>query len=388
MIKTGRIWTSLVLLYGQGFAQEAKEHHGEHAPTMIILEPGQLENLDLDVIAIQHGKLMDRLRFPAEVEFDPMRVAHLTPRVEGIAREVNYRLGDPVSKGDVLAVLESRELAKAKSDYLASQAREALHQKIFEREKRLWQKRISAEQEFLEAEQALAEARIAVRQDRETLFSLGVSGDTLESLPHESERVLNRYRMTMPFDGKIIEQHITLGEVLTTGRTAFVVADTRVVWVMARVSERDLNAVRVGQKGVATFKGLPNRVFPGIVDFIGSQVDRESRTAPIRLVLNNPRGLLRAGMFGQVTVQVTHTKEANAYLVPKTALQRIKNGHVAFRQREPGEYEMVSVTVIAESNEFAEITGPLQPGDRLVAGDTFILKSQANQEALAGDHDH
>ena len=93
-------------------------------------------------------------------------------------------------------------------------------------------------------------------------------------------------------------------------------------------------------------------------------------------------------MFGQVVVQVPSKKETNAYLVPKTALQRVRSGYVAFRQLEPGRYEMVSVTVLSESNDFAEVTGDLQPGDQLVTGDTFILKSHANKEELVGDHAH
>lgn len=391
MIKAGMIWVSLALFYVQGFAQEHQDHQDhldEHEEGIVVLEPEQLETLDLGVITVQHGKLTDTLRFPAEIEFDPMRVAHLTPRVEGITKEVNFRLGDSVKKRDVLAILESRELGKAKSDYMAQLAREALHQKTFEREKRLWEKRISAEQDFLVAEQILAETRIAVRQAREVLLSLGVSNEILTTLPNESELVLNRYNMTMPFDGKIIEQHISLGEVLTTQRTAFIVADTSHVWVMARVTERDLSAVKTGQEALATFKGLPGRTFPGEVDFISSQIERDSRTAQIRLVLENPQEMLRAGMFGQVVVQVPSKKETNAFLVPKNALQRVQDGYVAFRQLEPGRYEMVSVNVLTESNDFAEVTGDLQPGDQLVTGDTFILKSHANKEELVGDHDH
>lgn len=388
MIRLSFIGMCLILSCVLGLAQEHKDHHEKHEEGIVTLEPEQLKTLDLEIITVQHGKLTDTLRFPAEIEFDPTRVAHLTPRVEGIAKEVNYRLGDWVKKGAVLAILESRELGKAKSDYLASLAREVLHRKVFEREKRLWEKRVSAEQDFLQAEQILTETRIAVRQAREALFALGVSNDIMKSLPNESEKVLNRYRMTMPFDGKIIEQHITLGEVLNTERTAFIVADTTQVWVMARVTERDLSAVRIGQKAVATFKGIPGHIFSGTVDFIGSQIERDSRTAQIRLVLENQREILRAGMFGEVAVLVPNTKEADAFLVPKAALQRVKEGFVAFRQLEPGRYEMVPITVLTESNDFAEVTGALQPGDQLVTGDTFILKSQANKENLVGDHDH
>jgi len=360
------------------------ETHGE----IVVLAPAQRASLDLSVTAVQHGRLTDTLRFPSEIEFDPMRVAHLTPRVAGMVKEVHFRLGDSVKKGEVLAVLESRDLGKAKSDYLAALARQDLHEKIYAREKGLWEKGVSAEQEFLEAELDWAEARIRVRQARESLYSLGVDEESLEALSNESQIALNRYRMTMPFAGTIIRQHITLGEMLTEGSAAFVVADTSRVWVMAQVSERDLNAIRPGQIGVMSFNGLPNRGFRGVVDFISSEIDRETRTARMCLVLDNPGGMLRAGMFGQTSVLVPNEKEAETFLVPKAALQRMAHGPVAFREIEPGRYEMVAVAIVVASEEFAEVTGPLQPGDRLVTGDTFILKSQAGKAGMASGHHH
>jgi len=387
MIETRMLLVSALLFTATAYAQH--DHHDDHSEEGIVtLEPSQMEALDLSVIALERGSLTDAHRFPAEVELDPMRVAHLTPRVEGIVREVHYRLGDRVSEGALLATLESRELGKAKSTYLAALAREALREKIHAREKRLWEKGISAEQDFLEAEQARVEARIATSLAREALFSLGVSRTELEALPDQAERVLNRYRMTMPFDGTIIEQHITFGEVLNPGSTAFIVADTRTVWIMARVSERDLRRIAIGQEGLAVFDGQPERTYRGNIDFIDARLDRETRTARVRLVAENPGERLRAGMFGRLTVLVPNASGEIGFLVPKTALQRTEDGHVVFRRLEPGRYQRLVVTLLAETDVLAEISGPLEPGEVVVTGDTFILESSAGGESLVGSHNH
>ena len=199
---------------------------------------------------------------------------------------------------------------------------------------------------------------------------------------------LNQYRMTMPFAGRIIEQHISRGEVLKEDNAAFVVADASRMWVMARVSERDLNAVRPGQEGMVTLSSLPGRTFPAAVDFIGSRLDSETRTARARVVLDNPDQVLRAGMFAVLTVVVPGVEKSEAFLVPAAAVQGDGEDALVFRVLGPGRYEAVRVTRLAQSDALVEIAGPLQSGDALASGDTFVLKSLAGGEEMGAGHAH
>ena len=381
-------WVILgIVLLSSPFAlgQDHEEHHEDE---FITLTEEQRRTLNLNNHVVSKGSINQILTFPAELQFDPMNVAHLTPRVEGIVKEVRVRLGDTVEKGEVLAILESRELGTAKSNYLAALARQSLRQKTLAREERLWQKRISAEQDYLVAEQALAESRIEVRGAREALYALGLDEKTLLRLPHQSERSLNRYQMTAPFEGQVTEQHITLGEVVREDRAAFVVVDTRTMWVMAQVPERDLSTVRTGVEGLVQLTGLPQNSFSGTVDFISHQLDRNTRTAAARLVLDNPTQLLRAGMYGSLAVTIENPKQSGGFLVPQSALQQLGDQKVVFRQLEPGNYQMITVSILAQSGGFAEVMGDLSVGNRLVTGDTFILKSIAAKESMGEGHAH
>jgi cobalt-zinc-cadmium efflux system membrane fusion protein len=193
---------------------------------------------------------------PGEVGLNEDRLAHIVPRVSGIARDIRKNLGDQVRKDEVMAELESRELADAKADYLASRERLALTQTNFIREERLWRENISAELEYLEAKQAFAETKIELRAAEQKLHALGFSEEFLKQLPTHSEMSLTRYNMVAPFDGTVIEKHITLGEMIKDDVTAYVVADLSSVWVNINVYQKDLLFIK---------KGLSVDIFHGMI---------------------------------------------------------------------------------------------------------------------------
>jgi multidrug efflux pump subunit AcrA (membrane-fusion protein) len=124
------------------------------------------------------------------------------------------------------------------------------------------------------------------------------------------------------------------------------------------------------------------------VDYIGSQLDPSTRTVEARVILPNPEGRFRPGMFGMVTVFSDAAPDADGLLVPTAALQRVAGGHVVFVVVGDGEYRQARVRVVAQSKEFAQIAGELRPGVRVAVGDTFILKSEVGKEAMGGGHSH
>ena len=366
------------------------QHEESHEENIVTLTEDQMKSLSLGSVQVSRGELTERFSFPAEIQFDPMKVAHLTPRVQGTVREVNHVLGDVVKGGSELAVLESRELGVSKSNYLASLALQRLRERTFAREERLWKQQITSEQDYLEAAQALEESRIEVLLARQNLLALGVSEEDLALLGLQGNHLeLNRYRMTMPFDGRIIEQHITRGEVLDERDAAFVVADTRSMWVNARVPERDLAQVSEGLEALVTVKSLGGAAFNGRIEYLSSQLDPETRTALARLTLPNPDGLLRAGMFAEVTVLVPRqSATSGGLIVPSAAIQRVKDGQVVFKRMGEGTYESIPVTILRITANAAEVSGELAAGDSLATGDLFILKSQVSKHELGSGHSH
>ncbi len=269
---------------------------------------------------------------PGEVALNADRRAQIAPRIPGVVQQVLKNLGDPVWTGETPVIIESRELAELKSTYLTAKERLSLVESIFQREEDLWRKKISPEQKYLEVKKALAEVWIELRAAEQKLYALGFSKTDLSRLPTQKDTAFTRYAITAPFDGTVIEKHITLGELLKNDTAAYVIADLRAVWVHLSVYPKDLPFVRTGQPvTIAASYGIPHS--QGQISYVGPLIG-ETRTALARVVLPNPEGHWRPGLFvaGQLVVENSEVP----LLIPQTALQTIEERPSVFVETPEG----------------------------------------------------
>jgi len=369
---------------------EEGEHggHEEHESGVVHLSPEKLEGLKITVVPVHAGSVNSVLSLPVEISFDPDNEAHVVPRARGIVRAVHVGIGDIVKEGQVLAVLESRELATAKSRYLAALAMRELARTTFTREQKLWEDKISAEQDYLQAKAAYQSAQIAVDTAEQELHALGVSQTDVDGLPRAEDATLTHYEILAPFGATVIERHIALGETVGDDDDIFFIAKLDPVWAMGRATERDIRRIQAGQRVAIQLDALPGEEFPGKVDYIGNKLDPQSRTVNVRVVLPNPEATLRAGLFGRMLVFVDEHAHDEAILVPNDALQRTETGAIVYKETEPGEFRAVRVSVLHASQTHTEVQGELADGDRVAVGDIFVLKSEAEKESMGGGHSH
>ena len=175
----------------------AGNNHADGAGYVEVTD-GDIDALGITIGQADTGPVDGEVELPAEVRFDQTQLAHVSPRVSGIVRAVHVTEGDAVETGQLLAVLDSRALADAKAGYLSALARLDLNQSRFERERRLWEQQISAEQDFLDARQALEESRIEVRSARQQLEALGVDEAARATLASATDQPLTRYALAAP----------------------------------------------------------------------------------------------------------------------------------------------------------------------------------------------
>lgn len=377
---------------------EKNDDHDDHEghkggeEGVVHLSPNKLRALNLSTATVRHGALSLTLELAAEVRWNATQVAHVVPRVPGVVRRVHKGIGDSVREGEELAFLDSRELATAKAAYLAALARAQLAQINHDREERLWKQEVSAERDYLEAQTALTESQIEQRLTHLHLHALGVSDRDVSALTKAPDSELTLYRMTAPFDGVIVDKHIARGEMLKDDSQAFLIVDHSNVWVIGRAYERDLRLLRKEQKATVRLDAFPGELFEGSVDYIASQLDAETRTVGVRVVLDNPDSRFRSGMFGVMSVfanpSLNDRNHLSGLIVPRAAVQRVKGGFVVFRKTEPGVFRMLPVKVGGQSKEFALVSGDLRAGDLVAIGDTFVLKSESAKEEMGGGHSH
>ncbi len=350
----------------------------------VHISQAELVEFGIETEEVQSRQLQIHLDLSGEVSFNADRVAHIVPRVPGIVLEVNKALGDSVEVGDVLAVLESRELANAKAAFLASKERRELKKSNLDREKRLWEKKVSSEQEYLSAKSEYAEAKIEEHVAEQGLHALGLGRGQIENLVGQHDQSLTRYELTAPISGVITEKHITIGEKISGDDQPFIIADTSQVWVDFTLYQKDLAAVRKGQEVAIT--PYENGVFAtGKVEWISSYLDESTRTATARAVIDNREGLFFPGMFVSGKVAVDNVKVDQA--IKKTGIQVVEEKRVVFVQSGE-EFTIHPVELGREDHEYIEVVSGLFSGQRYAYKNSFTLKSELEKDSFGGGHAH
>jgi membrane fusion protein, heavy metal efflux system len=359
----------------------AHDHeHGEEP--LIRLSEAQQQQLGIALAVAQSGILETSLTLPGTVGLNTERVVRIVPRIPGVVRDVRKRLGDAVRAGEVLAVIDSRELADAKAGYLAAVERFTLAESTFVREKGLWERQISPEQDYLAAKQALTEARIELQAAKHKLQALGLSEATLRQLASRPEGSLTRYEIVSPLTGTLIEKTVTAGELLKDDTEVFVVADLGTVWVTLQVPPTALSAVRKGQRVTISAGGMMPEA-EGQISYVAPVLLEETRTAATRVELPNPDGRWRPGLF--VTATIASNGSAASVLIPKSAVQTIEGQPSVFVKTGEG-FSPRPVTLGRANETHVEVASGLSPGERYAATETFILKAELAKGEASHQH--
>ncbi|MFQ5699382.1 MAG: efflux RND transporter periplasmic adaptor subunit [Myxococcota bacterium] len=218
-----------------------------------------------------------------------------------------------------------------------------------------------------------------VKEVRKQVGDTVQAGDVLAWI--ESSESLASYPLKSLIDGTVIAKHLTRGEAVATDREAFVVADLRSVWVDLSVYQKDLDRVRVGQQvQIATGHAAPGA--EGTLSYVSPVVDEKTRTATARVVLPNPDGTWRPGLFvtGTVTVQSADVPVA----IPRDAVQSLGDERVVFVANGDG-LEPRPVRLGTSDGRQVEILEGLSPGDRFVSRGGFTLKSELEKAGFEDD---
>lgn len=365
-------------------SHDGRTHNWKYATyeSRVTLTPRQIQEAGIVLGLASPGRINSVLRLPGEIALNADTLGHIVPRVSGVVREVFFKLGDHVSPGDKLAILESRELADSKAADLAASARLELGRLNLQRVQTLFDKKIAPEEELLKARQALAESEIEHTTAEAKLHALGLTETEVKAAHTERDVNYARFELRAPFAGTIVEKHISLGELVTPDSDVFVLADLSTVWADLTVYQRDVSSVRPGQRVlIQSGPGLPTAETQ--ISYVSSLVSEETRAAFARAVLPNPDGNWRPGTFitGDVMVEETDA----GVVVPSDALVSL-NGEAAVFVHERGSFEPRFVVPSKADSKNVEIIEGLRPGDQYVARGAFILKAELGKSEAKHEH--
>jgi cobalt-zinc-cadmium efflux system membrane fusion protein len=357
--------------------------HGEESS--VHLTKTEIEEFGIRLLEVVGGLVGPSVELSGEIVVNPDRFAHVVPRVGGVVRNVQVGLGDSVRAGDVMAVIDSRELSDLKSAYLATVNRKELAEASFAREERLWKQNISSERDYLAAKQALAETGIAARSAEHKLQALGFSKSYLDELPGLPDILFTQFEIRAPFDGIVVSKHITLGESVAEDAEVFSVTDLSRVWAILTVYQKELGWIQKGMRvSVHDLEGGAERVWSEI-SYVSPILDESTRTASARAVVENGTGIWRPGMF--VKANVTKEGRSVPVAVPIEAIQKYEGRQIVFVYS--GDEFALREVVTGESTEgLVEIVSGLNPGETIASSGAFTLKTQIQKSEFESGHNH
>ena len=383
-----RIWLLAAgLVLGAAFpvaAHDVKTAAPEgHDDALVKLTDRQVDAGKFTVTVVSGGVLSKRITVPGSIVPSGDHIARVAVRLLGTVAELRKRLGDPVEAGEVVAVIESREVADAKSEYLGARLVFELQQTLFNRSTRLFEGKVLSENDFLRARTTFEDARVKIETARQKLFALSLTAEQIEGLPQQPVETLRRQELRAPIKGRVAERRVELGSLV--GREGqeselFVIADLSVVWADLAVSPSDLPAIREGQQ--ITLTGGTEKS-PATIMFISPLLDKETRAARVVASVDNAARKWRPGLF--VTAEIPTDEAPAAIVVAKTALQTIKGDTVVFVRTEHG-FEARKIAVGRQDAGLVEITEGLTAGERVATSNTFVLKAELGK-AEAGHDD-
>jgi membrane fusion protein, heavy metal efflux system len=347
---------------------------GEERAT-ISLTDEQIETSGIGLAAVQDGTLVRRIVVPGTIVPDADRIARVSVKLSAIVAELRKKLGDTVEKGEVIAVLESREVADAKSEYLAARLNNDLQRNLYERDKVLWDRHVIADQVMLRSKGAAAQAKTNLDIARQKLLALGVTENELAALPDEPETGLRRQEVRAPISGRVVERKVDLGAAVGRDNLEtelFTVADLGRVWVELAVGPTDLPRVAEGQTVSIAAHGLAKRAIGKIV-FVGPIVDKETHSARVVAQIANPDGNWRPGSLVQAAIAIG--QRSAALVVPASAVQTIGKTRVVFVRTQSG-FDRRRVTLGDGDDRLFEILSGVRAGETIAVGNTFVLKAE------------
>ncbi len=390
------IYTTSNIALSADHAHEKHEHHeteahghAEHEEPELKFSTAQLKEFSIELAQAEAGVINHTQALTGEIIVEPERLYHVVPRVSGVVLKVFKHLGDRIKAGDLLATLSSRDLADAKVQFIAADSLLRLSNENMRREHALYKSKVSSKRKYLAAKQEQAEMLVKRNATKQRLLALGLNKQAIRLVPQNAEKDLTLYQLRAPADGVIIDKHAVHGEVLETSTRSFTIADLSRVWVNLTVYQKDLPLINQGQQvQISTRFGMGSEQISSTstISWLSPTLEEKTRSATARVVIDNPDGHWRPGLF--VSAEVAIAKNQAAIVVPLAALQNIAGQNIIFIEHKPGEFEARPVILGRRDFNGVEILQGLNPGQTYVSQNAFALKAQSQKGSFGHGHSH
>lgn len=347
---------------------------------LIRLTEAQIRAAKITTAEIKPGVIRRQISVPASVTPDPELVGRVAAKVAGTVAQLRKRLGDSVAKGEVVAVLDSREVADAKSEYLAATTNYDLQSTLFQRDKGLYAKQIIAEQLFLKSRAAFTEAKLRLDLARQKLAALDLSEAEIAALPSQPIAALREKEIRSPVAGRVSERLVSIGQPVGGEgqlKEIYVVTDVSNVEADLAVPVADMPLVKEKQR--VTIVTPEGREVAGVIVFVNAMLTQETRSGHVIASFPNQDQALRPGSL--LTAKVILGEQKVQALAPRAAIQMVANESVVFLRTAEG-FEKRVVETGVKDDENIQIKAGAKPGEIVAVDNSFVLKAELGKHDI------
>ena len=407
-------------------ATKEEDHSGAESGKEVKLDPEALESAGIEIEGVTSRPAVALLEVTGSVEADPPQTQAVSPLVPGRVEKVFVAIGDRVSAGQTLATIASSEITEAYGKLHEAENRLALARKNLQRVQRSenrigvltakakldeadatlkrtrrlielgagagkdliaaetafktaqaeydFQRNITLNKEIQEAEGEVKSAEIDFNHQRRSLQSLGVS---LREGDDDAQNVA-LVPIRAPLSGLVSERLVSAGSGIQAGQQMFTLSNISSVWITASVPQQQLGLINIGSLATIKSTALGDQTINARVTYIDPGINEDTRTAKVRLAVENPGERLRAGMFVEVGFQTgTDSATGEELVVNADAIQRVGEKTVVFvpRENEAGAFEVREVETGGDVNGYTRIKNGLKLGEKVVTKGSFTLKT-------------
>ncbi|MEX6688301.1 efflux RND transporter periplasmic adaptor subunit [Danxiaibacter flavus] len=345
--------------FGSCTSDNAQKH--EDLDSAFTLTPAMKGMIKIDTAKI--SDIADELKLSGEISFDENAVVKVFPSISGVITETKVSLGDKVSKGQVLAVLHSADIAGNYSDLTSSKADVAIAKRELDNAKLLYDKGIASEKDLTEAQNNYTKAMAAQDKLNSVININGLGG------AKEGGTIL----ITAPIDGYIVEKKANTGSFIRPdmGDNIFTISNLKDIWVYANAYEADIPRIKPGYKASVTVLAYPDKVFNTTVDNTSNVLDPDNKVEKVRLKLPNPDMLLKPEMFSTVTIY--NESGAKAISIPSSSIIFDNSKNYVLIYKSDCDIEIREVSILKKVEDTAYIQSGVAEGERIISQKGLLI---------------
>jgi Cu(I)/Ag(I) efflux system membrane fusion protein len=328
----------------------------------VRIDPVTVQNIGVRTALAERRSMSHLIQTVGRIGYDEKRLYELHPKTEGWVEQLFIdTTGAPVEKETILLSFYSPQLVSTQQEYvLALKNLETLQASGFEDVRRG------------------AEELVATTLER--LRLLDVPEHQIRNLA-ETLEVKKNLHIHSPAKGIVTSIGARQGQYVTPQTKLYTIADLSKVWVYIDIYEDELPWVAVGDKATIDVAALPGQRFEGLLSYIYPYAESKTRTIKVRMVFDNPGGLLKPDMFANVVIETSALPDA--IVIPSEAIVRSGSREQVFVQRAPGKFEPRDVNIGVSSKGWTEVKSGIEAGEKIVISAQFLIDSESKLREAA-----